>query len=160
MQFPRRSTTAVTIALVALTWLAAADARAQDFPSRIVRVVVAFPAGGPTDFVARILADRLKPLLGQNVIVENRPGANGAIGADYVAKGEADGHLLFLTTVGAVAVTPHLSKPNYDTLRDFAPITLVARPPPPTAPISWAFPGHEPDIPQLPPQPGRQGSPF
>ena len=100
----------------------------SDFPSRIVRVVVAFPAGGPTDFVARILADRLKPLLGQNVIVENRPGANGAIGADYVAKGEADGHLLFLTTVGAVAVTPHLSKPNYDTLRDFAPITLVARP--------------------------------
>src|SRR4029450_5923103 len=81
------------------------------------------------DFVARILADRLKPLLGQNVIVENRPGANGAIGADYVAKGEADGHLLFLTTVGAVAVTPHLSKPNYDTLRDFAPITLAARPP-------------------------------
>jgi tripartite-type tricarboxylate transporter receptor subunit TctC len=102
MQFPRRSTTAVTIALVALTWLAAADARAQDFPSRIIRVVVAFPAGGPTDFVARILADKLKPLLGQNVIVENRPGANGAIGADYVAKGEADGHLLFLTTVGAV----------------------------------------------------------
>ena len=59
MQFPRRSTTAVTIALVALTWLAAADARAQDFPSRIIRVVVAFPAGGPTDFVARILADKL-----------------------------------------------------------------------------------------------------
>ena len=128
MQFPRRSTTAVTIALVALLWLAAAGTRADDFPSRIIRVVVAFPAGGPTDFVARLLADRLKPLLGQNVIVENRAGANGAIGAEYVAKGEADGHLLFLTTVGAVAVTPHLSKPNYDTLRDFAPITLVARP--------------------------------
>src|SRR5262249_56702627 len=77
-----------------------------DFPSRVIRVVVAFPGGGPTDFVARILADRLKPPLGQNVIVENRPGANGAIGADFVAKGE------FLTTVGAVAVTPHLSKPN------------------------------------------------
>src|SRR5262249_45530958 len=116
MQFPRRSTTAVTIGLGGLTWLAAADARAQDLPSRIIRVGVAFPAGGPTDFVARLLADRLKPLLGQNVIVENRPGANGAIGADYVAKGEADGHLLFLTTVGAVTVTPHLSKPNYDTL--------------------------------------------
>ena len=67
MQFPRRST-AVTIALVALSCLAAAGSRAQDFPSRIVRVVVAFPAGGPTDFVARILADRLKPLLGQNVM--------------------------------------------------------------------------------------------
>jgi tripartite-type tricarboxylate transporter receptor subunit TctC len=128
MQFPRRSTTVATIALVALTWLGLADARAQDFPSRVIRVVVAFPAGGPTDFVARLLADKLKPLLGQNVIVENRPGANGAIGADYVAKGEADGHLLFLTTVGAVAITPHLSKPNYDTLRDFAPVTLVVRP--------------------------------
>jgi tripartite-type tricarboxylate transporter receptor subunit TctC len=128
MQFPRRSTTVMTIALVALTWLGLADARAQDFPSRVIHVVVAFPAGGPTDFVARLLADKLKPLLGQNVIVENRPGANGAIGADYVAKGEADGHLLFLTTVGAVAITPHLSKPNYDTLRDFAPLTLVVRP--------------------------------
>src|SRR5262249_42400432 len=99
-----------------------------DLPSRGVRGVVAFPAGGPTDFVARLIAERLKPLIGQNVIVENKPGANGAIGADYVAKGEADGHLLFLTTVGAVAITPHLSKPPYDTLRDFAPITLVVRP--------------------------------
>src|SRR5439155_7806352 len=91
--------------------------RAQDFPSRIVRLVVAFPAGGPTDLVARLIADKLKPRIGQNVIIENKPGANGAIGADYVAKGEADGHLLFLTTVGAVAITPHLSKPPYDTLR-------------------------------------------
>ena len=126
MRFPMRSK--IALALVALSCLAVAHPRAQDFPSRIVRVVVAFPAGGPTDFVARLLADKLKPLIGQNVIVENRPGANGAIGADYVAKGEADGHLLFLTTVGAVAITPHLSKPPYDTLRDFAPVTLVVRP--------------------------------
>jgi tripartite-type tricarboxylate transporter receptor subunit TctC len=126
MRFPVPSK--IVVALAALSCLAAAQARAQDFPSRVVRVVVAFPAGGPTDFVARLLAERLKPLLGQNVIVENRAGANGSIGADYVAKGEADGHLLFLTTVGAVAITPHLSKPPYDTLRDFAPIALVARP--------------------------------
>jgi tripartite-type tricarboxylate transporter receptor subunit TctC len=126
MRFPVPSK--IVVALAALSCLAAAQARAQDFPSRVVRVVVAFPAGGPTDFVARLLAERLKPLLGQNVIVENRAGANDSIGADYVAKGEADGHLLFLTTVGAVAITPHLSKPPYDTLRDFAPITLVARP--------------------------------
>jgi tripartite-type tricarboxylate transporter receptor subunit TctC len=65
----------------------AATAVAQDFPTRIVRIVVAFPAGGPTDFVARLLADRLKSLLGQNVVVENRAGANGAIGAEYVARG-------------------------------------------------------------------------
>src|SRR5262245_4525649 len=118
----------LAMALAALGCLAAAQTHAQDFPSRVVRIVVAFPPGGPTDFVARLVADKLKPLLGQNVIVENKPGANGAIGADYVAKGEADGHLLFLTTVGAIAITPHLSKPNYDTLRDFAPVTLVMRP--------------------------------
>src|SRR6266581_7117849 len=128
MRLPLQLKTTLAMVLGALSWLAVAHAHAQDFPSRVIRVVVAFPAGGPTDFVARILADRLKPLLGQNVIVENRPGANGAIGAEYVAKGEADGHLLFLTTVGAVAITPHLSKPPYDTLRDFAPVTLVVRP--------------------------------
>jgi len=128
MRLPLQLKTTLAMVLGALSWLAAAHAHAQDFPSRLIRVVVAFPAGGPTDFVARLLADKLKPLLGQNVIVENKPGANGAIGAEYVAKGEADGHLLFLTTIGAVAITPHLSKPNYDTLRDFAPITLVVRP--------------------------------
>ncbi len=126
MRFPMRSK--IALALVALSCLAAVQSRARDFPSRIVRLVVAFPAGGPTDLVARLIADKLKPRIGQNVIIENKPGANGAIGADYVAKGEADGHLLFLTTVGAVAVTPHLSKPPYDTLRDFAPVTLVVRP--------------------------------
>jgi tripartite-type tricarboxylate transporter receptor subunit TctC len=123
-----RSTMAFVMVLLALSWLSAAGARAQDFPTRVIRVVVAFPAGGPTDFVARILADKLKPLLGQSVVVENKPGANGAIGAEYVARGEPDGHLLFLTTVGAVAVTPHLAaKVPYDTLRDFAPVTMVVR---------------------------------
>lgn len=134
MRFPRRLKTLrpvvfkLILALVALPFFAAAEAGAQDFPSRIVRIVVAFPAGGPTDLVARLLADKLKASLGQNVIIENKPGANGAIGADYVAKGEADGHLLFLTTAGAVAITPHIAKPPYDSLRDFAPITLVVRP--------------------------------
>jgi tripartite-type tricarboxylate transporter receptor subunit TctC len=103
-------------------------APAQEFPSRVVRLVVAFPAGGPTDFVARLLADKLKTLLGQSVIVENKPGANGAIGADFVAKSEADGHTLFLTTVGAVAITPNMRADlPYQPLRDFAPIMLVVR---------------------------------
>ena len=103
-------------------------ALAQDFPTRPIRIVIAFPAGGPTDFVGRLLAERLKDQLGQNVIIENRPGANGAIGADHVAKSEPDGHTVFLTTVGAVAITPGMrSDLPYDTLRDFAPITLVVR---------------------------------
>jgi tripartite-type tricarboxylate transporter receptor subunit TctC len=101
---------------------------AQELPSRTIRMVVAFPAGGPADFVARLLADKLKTLIGQNVIVENRAGANGAIGAEYVARAEPDGTTLFLTTVGAVAITPHLAtRVAYDPIRDFAPITLVVR---------------------------------
>ena len=127
MRFARR-TIVSAVGLMALSWLSASAARAQEFPSRVIRMVVAFPAGGPTDFVARLLADKLKTLLGQNVIIENKPGANGAIGADYVAKGEPDGHLLFLTTVGAVAITPHLAaKVPYDSRKDFAPVTLVVR---------------------------------
>jgi tripartite-type tricarboxylate transporter receptor subunit TctC len=123
----RRLASALVAASAALPWFVT-SVSAQDFPSRIVRVVVAFPAGGPTDFVARLLADKLKSLLGQGVVVENKPGANGAIGAEYVARGEADGHLLFLTTVGAVAVTPHLAaKVPYDSIKDFAPVTLVVR---------------------------------
>jgi len=104
--------------------------RAQDqaLPGRTIRIVVAFPPGGPTDFVARLLADKLKALIGQNVIIENRAGANGAVGAEYVARANPDGTTLFLTTVGAVAVTPHLTqKVAYDPIRDFAPITLVVR---------------------------------
>ena len=102
-------------------------AAAQDFPSRPIRMVIAFPAGGPTDFVGRLLADKLKDSLGQ-IIIENKPGANGAIGADLVAKSQPDGHTLFLTTVGAVAITPNMRKDlPYDVLRDFAPVTLVVR---------------------------------
>jgi tripartite-type tricarboxylate transporter receptor subunit TctC len=123
-----RGTAVLVMWLMALSWLPATAARAQDFPSRVIRIVVAFPAGGPTDFVARVLADKLKGPLGQSVIIENKPGANGAIGADYVAKGEPDGHLLLLTTVGAVVITPHLAaKVPYDSRKDFAPVTLVVR---------------------------------
>src|SRR5207237_6724735 len=65
-------------------------AQAQDFPNRSIRLIVAFPAGGPTDFVARLLADKMKASLGQSVLIENKPGANAAIGADFVAKSEPD----------------------------------------------------------------------
>jgi tripartite-type tricarboxylate transporter receptor subunit TctC len=118
------------VLLTALVGLAAIEleSAAQELPSRPIRMVVAFPAGGPADFVARVLADKLKGLLGQAVVVENRAGANGAIGAEYVARAEPDGTTLFFTTVGAVAVAPHLmAKVAYDPIRDFAPITLVVR---------------------------------
>ena len=91
-------------------------AHAQDFPARPLRMVIAFPPGGPTDIVGRRVAEKMGGSLGQSVIVDNRPGANGAIGAEYVAKSPADGYTLFMTTVGAVAVTPHRSTSPGDAL--------------------------------------------
>jgi tripartite-type tricarboxylate transporter receptor subunit TctC len=106
--------------------IAGATAQAQEFPTHPIKVVIAFPPGGPTDFVGRLLAEKLKQLLGQPVIVENKAGANGAIGANEVAKSAPDGYTLFLTTSGAVTITPNLRPDTpYDTLRDFAPISRV-----------------------------------
>ncbi len=114
----------VAAAIVAL--LAAAPAVAQDYPTHVIKMVIAFPPGGPTDFVGRLLAEKLKDLLGQSVIIENKPGAAGAIGAESVARAAPDGYTLFLTTSGAVAITPHLhADTHYDPLRDFAPISQV-----------------------------------
>jgi tripartite-type tricarboxylate transporter receptor subunit TctC len=108
----------------------AAPVHAQDFPTRPIRLVVAFPAGGPVDFVARLLADKMKTVLGQPIVIDNRPGANAAIGADYVAKSDPDGYTLFLTTMGAVAINPNMRTDlPYDPVRDFAPITIVINTP-------------------------------
>ena len=116
-------------ASVVLLLAAAAPAvQAQDLPNKPIHVVIAFPPGGPTDFVGRLVADKVKDILGQTIIIENKPGANGAIGADYVAKSAPDGTTLFLTTMGAVAITPHMRNDvPYDVIRDFAPVTLVVR---------------------------------
>jgi tripartite-type tricarboxylate transporter receptor subunit TctC len=119
---------AVAVAVFGLALSAASLTQAQDYPTRPVRIVIAFPAGGPTDFVGRLVAEKLKDLLGQSVLIENKGGAGGTIGADYVAKAEPDGHTLFLTTVGAVAILPHMrSGMPYDPLKDFAPVSLVVR---------------------------------
>jgi tripartite-type tricarboxylate transporter receptor subunit TctC len=115
-------------AALLLVGTATAAVQAQDFPNRPIRMVIAFPPGGPTDFVGRLVADKVKDILGQSVIIENKAGANGALGADAVAKSPPDGYTLFLTTVGAVAITPHMRNDlPYDVLRDFAAVTLVVR---------------------------------
>jgi tripartite-type tricarboxylate transporter receptor subunit TctC len=112
--------------LAALLLPALRGAQAQDYPNRPIRLVVAFTAGGTTDFVARLLSERLRSLLGQTVIVDNRPGANGAIAAEYVAKSEPDGYTLFFTTVGAVAINPALhGNLPYDPVKDFAPVGMA-----------------------------------
>lgn len=116
------------LAGLALGLLACAPlaARAEDFPARPLRFIVAFPAGGPTDFVARLLADKIKDVLGQSVLVENKSGANAAIGADYVAKSAPDGYTLFFTTMSAMALNSHLRADlPYNPVRDFAPVTRV-----------------------------------
>jgi tripartite-type tricarboxylate transporter receptor subunit TctC len=113
-------------ACAALSSAGAHSAQAQDFPNRPIRIVIAFPPGGPTDFVGRVVADKMTELLGQRVFIENKPGANGTVGADNVAKAEPDGYSLFLTTAGAVTVSPHIMADiPYNPLRDFAPVVEV-----------------------------------
>jgi len=106
--------------------MASAATRADDYPSRPIRLVVGFAAGGTTDFMARLLADRLRGPLGQPVVVENRTGANGALGAEFVAKSEPDGYTLYFTTAGVATVYPHLKPAPYDPIRDFAAVSRVA----------------------------------
>jgi tripartite-type tricarboxylate transporter receptor subunit TctC len=91
-------------------------------------MIVAFTAGGTTDYVARLVADKIKGPLGQSVVVENKPGANGAIGADYVGKSEPDGYTLFFSTAGALTINPSLRADlPYDPQKDFAPVAPVVR---------------------------------
>ena|SRR5688572_4511582 len=100
---------------------------AQTYPSKTVRLVAGFPAGGGVDATARAYAQKLSEYWGQPVIVENRSGANGMVGAEVVARAPADGYTLFLSTPSEVALNPLLySRVPYDPLRDLAPISLVA----------------------------------
>jgi tripartite-type tricarboxylate transporter receptor subunit TctC len=93
---------------------------------KVTRLIVAFPPGGPVDFVARTIAEQLGKELGHQVIVENKAGANGAIAAEYVSRSAPDGSTLWLTSVGAVAINPPLyDKLSYDPLRDLTPVSLV-----------------------------------
>lgn len=105
----------------------AASAEAGDYPSAPVRIVVPFQAGGLTDILARAIAQQAGQHLGQQFVVENKAGASGNIGADFVAKSRPDGYTLLMGSIGTNAVNAHLfSRMPYDTLRDFAPIGLVA----------------------------------
>src|SRR5256885_6221423 len=105
----------------------AASAFAQAYPGKPVRIIVPYSAGGGTDIVARAVGQKLSEAWGQSVIVDNRAGASGMIGAEAVAKAPADGHTLLMATPPEVAVNHHLySKVSYSPERDFAPITLVA----------------------------------
>jgi tripartite-type tricarboxylate transporter receptor subunit TctC len=110
----------------ALLGILASGAFAQDWPARPVHVVVPYPAGGPNDIIVRIVGKRLGETLGQPIVVENRPGAGGNIGTDSVAKSAPDGYTLVSVGPGALIINPLLGKVPYDTMRDFAPVTIMA----------------------------------
>lgn len=117
---------AVAVSMLALALLDAGAAGAQAYPSRLVRIIVAFPAGGGTDITARVLAEKLSGTWGQQVIVENRAGASGMIGTEAAARAAPDGHTLFMGTMGNLTVNKHLfPQMSVDPIRDFAPITNV-----------------------------------
>ena len=106
--------------------LAAATAGAQQYPARTIRLVVGFPPGGGTDLIARLLGQKLTDAWGQQVIVDNRPGATGMIGANIVAKAPPDGYTLLMGHVNSQAIAPSLvQKPLYDPLRDFATVAYI-----------------------------------
>ncbi|MGG5808980.1 Bug family tripartite tricarboxylate transporter substrate binding protein [Falsiroseomonas sp. CW058] len=108
--------------------LAPGGARAQAFPSRPIRVVVPFAPGGAVDITARLLGERLQPILGQTAIIENRGGAGGNLGADVVAKAEKDGHTIAVTTATIMAANKFLYRRSmpFDPVRDLAPVTRVS----------------------------------
>jgi tripartite-type tricarboxylate transporter receptor subunit TctC len=107
--------------------IAPAAAKAQDYPTKPVRIVVPFPAGGATDLFARAAAQKMTEAWGQSVVVDNRPGAGGNIGSELVAKAAPDGYTLEMGTVGTHAINASLyAKMPYDHVKDFAPIILVA----------------------------------
>jgi tripartite-type tricarboxylate transporter receptor subunit TctC len=124
----RRSNVSMLAALLCLSL--PFTAAAQDFPTRPIRLVVPYPPGGPTDVAARIIANAMSAKLGQPMVVENRPGgAAGTVGGRYVASADPDGYTVVMSQVGSLTVAPFLYKLDYDPIKDFAPIGIVAETP-------------------------------
>lgn len=133
---------------IAQAWLAGAvlagacaslPAAAADYPSRPVKVVVAFSPGGTTDTLTRSVTNILSKKLGQPFVVENRPGAGGNIGTEFVVRADPDGYTLIVNSVGPIAVNPTLNKLSYDPLTDLVPMAQIATVPnvlvvPPSSP--------------------------
>jgi tripartite-type tricarboxylate transporter receptor subunit TctC len=128
MQHTRSSITSAWV-LLALALCASPWAAAQPYPNRPVRLIVGFPPGGTTDIVGRLIAARLGERLGQQVVVDNRPGASGLIGGSIVAKGQPDGYTLLLSGASGAITVSLYAKPPYDVQKDLTPIAHIARTP-------------------------------
>jgi tripartite-type tricarboxylate transporter receptor subunit TctC len=119
----------IRCALLFASLLFAGAAAAQAYPSRPIKVVVPWPPGQATDIAARVVAERLQAALGQPFVIENRPGAGGAIGSEAVAKSAPDGYTLLAASSGPLSIMPNLQKTPYDSLKDFGPVSLIAATP-------------------------------
>ena len=118
---------ALLCAAAGLSMLQVPAAPGQEWPAKPVRIIVPFPPGQGADIIGRLLAERLTPVLGQQFVVENCPGAGSMVGTSLAAKAPADGYTLLIGGTSAIVINPHLYRdPGYDTLRDFAPITNIA----------------------------------
>src|SRR6266545_2938298 len=114
------------LASLVLLALAVQDgARAQPYPSRAIRIVVAFPAGGGSDLAARVVGQKLSESLGQPVVVENRVGANGSVGAEAVARAAPDGYTIVMGSNANITTNPHLMALSYDPMKDLAPVAML-----------------------------------
>ena len=122
----RRFFLSLAMALFGGSAFATVPAVSQDYPARPIRIIVPLAAGGIADTLARIVAQRLGEASGQSVVVENRPGGAGAIGAEAAARAPADGYTLFMGGLSTNAVLAHLTKLNFDPAKDLAPIIYVA----------------------------------
>jgi tripartite-type tricarboxylate transporter receptor subunit TctC len=131
MTHPSRRRALIAAACVTAPLVVPAVARAQSapWPGKPLRIMVGANAGGGTDIIARMLAEKLSPALGQQVLVENRPGASNTIAADLTAKAPADGYTLLAATNTGQAIAPHLIKLAFDPIKDLAPIALIVEVP-------------------------------
>jgi tripartite-type tricarboxylate transporter receptor subunit TctC len=112
--------------MLAALALCAGSAFAQNYPNHPIKLLVPWPPGQATDVAARMVADKLVPVLGQPLVVDNRPGAGGVVGSEVAAKSPADGYTLLAGSSGPISISPNVQKVAYEPLRDFAPISLLA----------------------------------
>lgn len=127
MPINRRELVGASLALVPVLSFGAASAQAQSWPAKPIRLVVPYPPGGSSDIIARAIAQPLSEVLKQPVIVDNKAGANGNLGADFVAKSAPDGHTLLLCDTGALAISPSVyTKLGFDPSKDLRGVTMLA----------------------------------
>jgi tripartite-type tricarboxylate transporter receptor subunit TctC len=115
--------------LIAFAVVCPTLAAAQDFPNRTIHLIVPFPPGGPNDIIARVVAQKMQDILKQTIVIENKSGQGGVLGTDFVAKAPPDGYTIGIASAGALAISVSMEKVAYETLKDLAPVTLVAKVP-------------------------------